>query len=509
MPHRILLVFLSAILLRLSFPTPSLWYLAWIALVPWLVALRGVTSRQALWLSYLCGLMFFGSLVYWVIHVTLVGLICLTAYLALFFGVFGFVLTRLRTSPARPGRADLGLRDVVIAPSLWVVLEWLRGWLFTGFPWGLLGYSQAPALPVIQIADLFGVYGVSFLIVLVNAGIAALITRQRSSAVVWSALLPAVCVAGSLGYGFHCLSQPLAGTSLRVAVVQGNIPQEEKWEPQLQREIFDGYVSLTRSLATQQPQLVIWPETSVPGYLSQEPRMRSELAGLARDLHAHLLVGVPTEIEDRGRWTNLNSAALFSPLGAIDGRYDKLHLVPFGEMVPPGLGWIRRFAWIGDFIPGQEATVFLLDDMGMKASALICFEDVFPELARRFVRQGAKFLINITNDAWFHQTGAAWQHAQASILRAVELRVPVARAANTGVSGFIDAQGRVLGTVHDAEGQTLFVRGTAIAILTVPPAGRRSGYARWGDWWLVVAATALAAVLLPRRTAHNRKSQKR
>jgi apolipoprotein N-acyltransferase len=218
------------------------------------------------------------------------------------------------------------------------------------------------------------------------------------------------------------------------------------------------------------------------------------------------VVGVPSEVERGGRWTNYNSAVLFDPGGSVVGRYDKLHLVPFGEFVPPGLGWIRRFIWIGDFIAGREATVFQLAEEAPAFSVLICFEDIFPELGRRFARAGAGLLINITNDAWFHRTGAAWQHAQTSILRAVELRVPVVRAANTGVSGFIDAHGRVVGTVHDAAGQTLFVPGTAIAELTVPSQAGRTGYATWGDWWLVAVCGALAAAW---RFGghHNRKSR--
>jgi apolipoprotein N-acyltransferase len=251
--------------------------------------------------------------------------------------------------------------------------------------------------------------------------------------------------------------------------------------------------------AATRPDLIVWPETSVPGYLGVEEELTQRLIGLAQDAQRPLLVGSPIPVISPEVLSLQNSAILMDDAGNLVGRYDKLHLVPFGEFIP----FERAFPWlrtvlppIGDFVPGKEYTVFRAPPVP-PFSVLICFEDIFPELARRFVQEGAQWLLVITNDAWFGPTAAAYQHAQASTFRAIELRVPIARAANTGWSGCIDPAGRWLGRVRDQDGRELFVAGTHTCEVPLSPA--ISVYRRWGDWfaWLCLA---IALIVIAGRT---------
>ena len=310
----------------------------------------------------------------------------------------------------------------------------------------------------------------------------------------------------ALGYGAWRIPRVQGGKTVRVAVVQGNIPQDEKWDAAFVAKILDHYETLTRTAAATQPALIVWPETSVPGYLGIDEAITQRMTRLVRTVQRPLLVGSPVPTLTGGRVTMMNSAMLIDDAGQFAGRYDKLHLVPFGEFVPfeQAVPWLRTILPpIGEFSPGHEYTVFTLPvkssefrvassnsqpathNSQLRFSVLICFEDMFPEMARRFVRQGARLLLVITNDAWFGPTAAAYQHAQASAFRAVELRVPMARAANTGWSGCIDPTGRWIGGVRQAQtGAELFVDGTHTCEL--PLGGAASAYLRWGDWFALL-----------------------
>jgi len=495
----------SAVLLVLSFPSFNQPWCAWVALMPWLTALRGLSGYRAFWWSYLIGLLFFLGSIWWLIYVTVVGWILLCAYLALFFGAFGWVASRVST-----GHWPLATGHWII-PAAWVALEYLRSHLLSGFGWNLLAYSQAPWWAITQCADLTGAWGVSFLLVLVNTALERFLwpetgKRERMASV----LVVMVSLAAALNYSAWRIPQVTGRGTTRVAVVQGNIPQEEKWDAAFQGRIQQRYLSLTREAAATNPDLIVWPETSVPGFLGVEEAVTRPVTELAKSVGHALLVGAPVPAFSVNEGPLFNSAILLNSSGQPSARYDKLHLVPFGEFIPGE----RFFPWlrpilppIGDFIPGHSYTVFRTPVSGfgfrvssvnsklatqnseLRFSTLICFEDIFPELARRFVREGARLLLVITNDAWFGPTAAAYQHAQASTFRAIELRVPVARAANTGWSGGIDPAGRWIGSVHDAAGRELFVAGTRMCHL--PSGSADSFYLRWGDWfaWLCVAGT--------------------
>ncbi len=502
---RLIVALGSSLLLAASFPTFNQPWCAWVALVPWLLLLRQLSGRQAFWWSSLIGFIFFLTSLWWLVYVTVAGWLFLCAYLAAFVGLFGLIAWRVYASRVTPLMAPL-----VIAPA-WVALEFARSHLLSGFGWNLLAYSQTPWRLVIQVADLTGAWGLSFLIVMVNGVVAGMLTRDAP----WGERLKAAAAAAlgvlvTLGYGAWRIPQVTSLRTVRVAVLQGNIPQEEKWELESRASILKRYEDLTQSAVSTQPDLIVWPETSVPGYLGLEEPVTQPLLQLAAAVEIPLLVGAPMGHLEDLVWQKTNSAALLDAAGEIRKRYDKLHLVPFGEFIPferlmPGLR--ELLPPIGDFIPGRDHTVFRLNatpeahghearDAGQGSlgaplfavprtvppfSVLICFEDVFPELARRFVQEGAQMLLVITNDAWFGPTAAAYQHTQASAFRAVELRVPVARAANTGWSGCIDATGAWIGSVRDASGAELFVTGTHTCDLPLPETG--SFYRRSGDWF--------------------------
>ena len=497
----IFLCLLSAILLILSFPKPNLGFLAWFALVPWLFALKRQKAIPAFFLSYLVGLVFFSGIVYWVNYVSSLGFTVLVLYLAIYFAFFGllFSISIRNTHDA--------IRNTFFIPCIWVSLEYIRSHLFTGFGWALLGYSQYRILPVIQISDITGAYGVSFLLVLVNMGICQIIGSLQCSAVHSSqkkirlkksfssflyVLLPLIVV---FAYGYFKLNQPARGGGFKVAVIQGNIPQRMKWDPQARHFILRKYSRLTETAALNRPQLIIWPETSVPGYLEAEPDLLKEISSLSgRVSPAYLLVGTPQQGRNR---TLYNSATLLFQ-GKIIKRYDKLHLVPFGEFIP-WPAFFSRFSFaglVGNFNRGEDYTVFSLSQTRpkIKFSALICFEDVFGHLARNFTQKGARFLVNMTNDAWFEDSSEPEQHLQASVLRAVENRLNLVRSANTGISCFINPRGEILGRVSDERGRDLLVEGEKTQELKIVSAP--GFYTAFGDIfaWLCLIGAAFSLI---------------
>jgi len=442
---------LSAFLLTLSFPKPGLSFLAWVALTPLFFSIKDKPPRAAFKDGFSTGLVFFVSSIYWLIIAmnrygglnlgfSVVLLVILSAYLALYYGLFAASMAHiLRVHPALLALA---------APAVWVGLELFRNYFLSGFPWNLLGYSQAHNLGIIQFADITGVYGVSALIVLVNVSVFLLFhpdkygRRYIGYSTAGAAVILFVVV---FIYGRYRLDHPpVESGRLKVSIVQGSVDQFHKWDPVFQEEVFNTYSRLTTKAAETGPGLVVWPETATPfvyGDVTMWPRML-ELVGKTR---THLLTGTMTSEPLTGDSTvEYNSAYLLSPDGRPPVRYDKTHLVPFGEYIPfqKYLNFIPTFAnGIGNFGSGERFNV--MDTGRGRFGTAVCFESIFPDLVRRFTLNGADFLAIITNDSWYGLSAAPYQHLDIAAFRAVENRRAVVRAANTGISAIILPSGEI------------------------------------------------------------------
>jgi apolipoprotein N-acyltransferase len=406
-------------------------------------------------------------------------LIIAAAYCALYFVLFGFIL-----KAATEKKKLSTLSYIVFASCLWVTCEFIRSHLFTGFGWNQLGYSQFEKIKIIQIADFSGVYGVTFIIVYINAALKDIAVNLnnfllykrkivlKETAIALSCL---IIILLSYAYGDIKLSRKLSDRTMKVSVIQGNIAQHKKWEDFYKDMIMDKYIRLSSMAAIDRPDLIVWPETSLPGYL-EEYDLYEKVSGFAKDAQIPVLIGAPRmKTYNKGYY---NSAVLFSKEGKMVDFYDKIHLVPFGEYIPfrKALGFLYRYYDIAEFSPGDIYTIFEVDDFNL--SVLICFEDAFEGLVRNFVRRGAGFMVNITNDAWFYESAEPRQHLSASVLRAVENNRSFIRAANTGISGFIDPYGRVISKVKKGK-QDVCVSGFSTA--EVPLSENMTIYTRWGN----------------------------
>jgi apolipoprotein N-acyltransferase len=449
---------LSGILLVLSFPIFDFYFLAWVAFVPLLVSLWQKKPGEAFYSGLVFGIIYFFGTLYWIYHsvyhfggVSLASSILiiffLCSYLSLYPAVFCFLVSlgiRKTTLPA-----------LAIAPIVWVSLEFARAYALTGFPWSSVGYSQYKFLSAIQVSDITGIYGISFLVLAFNGALAdTFLLKKRLNSIPLFPLFSTVAgfivlgclLAFTAGYGVWRLSQYREGRPVAVSVIQGNIEQDKKWDPSFQQEVLDTYAALSAQALSAGPSLVVWPETAVPFFFGHDTLHTENLIGAQKKTGTHLLFGsVLLRKQTPARNELTNSAVLLDQEGKKIYSYDKIHLVPFGEYVPLKsiLFFVDKLVvGIGDYIPGKQY-VRAETEFG-SFGTFICYEIIFPGLVRKFYARGGDFIVTITNDAWFGQTAGPYQHFSMAVFRAIENRKPVIRAANTGVSGFIDSNGRIL-----------------------------------------------------------------
>lgn len=483
--RKLLASVVSGLLYGLSQPGSNLWPLAWICFIPFLYALEGKDLKERILLGFVSGGVAYLTCCYWIVvavnkygGISFVGsvavLLLLCLYLGSYWAVFSALLYALRRKE---------ITNTISASCIWVILEYVRGHLLTGFPWVLLGHSQWKLPSLLQITELIGAYGLSFLLVFLNLAIYQYLKDPKRWRVVLTAL---ILVVAFVFYGHIRLKAVSAYTGLRVGIVQGNVEQGMKWEEEMKRKILEVHRGLSLSLLGGQPDLLIWPETAFPGYWPLDPlsRLTEEVA---KETGRWFLFGA---LRQEGKKT-YNSAFLLSPEGRLSDFYDKVHLVPFGEYLPLRRT-LERFsgqlkeAVPGDISPGKAVKVLSLPYGSF--SVLICFEIIFPELSREAVRKGAEFLVTITNDAWFGKTSAPYQHLAQAVFRAVETRRWVLRAANTGISAVIDPTGRI-------EKESKLFQTEAF----VSPFGLMkeiTPYVRFGDWfvWASMAFTVLSTL---------------
>ncbi|PIP38334.1 MAG: apolipoprotein N-acyltransferase [Desulfobacterales bacterium CG23_combo_of_CG06-09_8_20_14_all_51_8] len=452
---------LSGFLLTAAFPGIGWSLAAWVALVFLLAAIRKTSVREGFILGIVTGMAHFATLLYWLVGtmhiygflpIWLSGLIfiLLVFYLSLYVGAFAALVGYFGSG---------SLLSLVTIPAFWVCLEYARGLALTGFPWGLVGYSQYEHLNLIQMADTFGVYGVSFVIVLANAVIffAFLWVKKekwrgrsvsaRNASVSVIGLIVILALAWTYGSARIQSTDALiaAAEKQKISVIQGNISQSVKWDAKFLTDTIVTYVRLSEAAGKDDPDLIVWPETAIPFYFKYNVEWTKMVLAAMGGMNTWFLAGSPSVDFERYADKYYNSAYLVTPDGDIKGRYDKAHLVPFGEYVPMKR-WLpfidHMVAQVGEFKAGRAGGTLAWPpaDIGV----LICYEIIFPELASELAANHSKILVNITNDAWFGKTSAPYQHFSMAVFRAVENRRALVRAANTGVSGFIDPTGRIL-----------------------------------------------------------------
>lgn len=485
-------LFVSAVsggLLILCFPRYDLWYLAWIALVPLVLAVRR-TSRasHAFLCGWLCGFIFFLGLLYWVGTFGRAPWILLAIFQGFFLGVFGILAHLI----LRRG----GAFSAFALASAWTLTEGFRFLGLLGFTWGDIGYTQASFLPVAQVASLAGAWGVGFLVALVNALLAESLASwaQGRREGKWQFAFAVVLVAAAAGWGFWRLSAPLPeGDPLVVGICQGGISSSYTPEREYNREAYRVYWEMARKAAADGAQLVIWPETALPGEYSEDARLRDQIGRLAKELGVHIWAG-GFDSEDGVVW--YNAVFLVGPDGELADKYRKVRTVPFGESLPADFldPIVKHWRVRGFYItPGDRHETVAVGRT--KVGPLICFESVFGYIARRLRQQGAQALVVITNDAWYDWTAEPPQHKQFSIFRAVESGAWLARAATTGVSCLIDPHGRIHGEVSAKQSGVIVDRISTVPLDTL--------YARAGGWLFYLVGALVVVGIARSRSAEE------
>ena len=537
----------SGLLYTGCFAPFNLTWFCWIALTPLIAAIlfSGKESRHPwlrnLALGYVTGLTFFWTALSWLTTVTILGWFVLQFYMAIYFALWAWFCGLLRPREARrqlsadkwdqmlaEARSTAALprspwtkstNNLLLAfllAAAWTTQEWLRGWVFSGWGWNGLGVALHDTWPLIQIAEFTGVAGLSFMVAFANVILVTtacrlvLEARTHTTRPHFDLTLTMAAIVGVLTFGLRA-SQVSAPTKLlRVAAVQSNVPQNQKFDPQFTPKIFDKFRRLSEIAlrSNPPPDLLIWPESSMPGPVLIEPESNKFVMDLTASAESDLLLGTIDE-ENRDVY---NAALLISDGGERVQLYRKVHLVPFGEYVPgrhrvPLLARIVGDQVPGDFSAGREYTVFSLTNSDVQVAPLICFEDTIGELVRQFVlstetNPGANLLVDITNDGWFLHSAGSHQHLANAIFRCVETRRPMVRAANTGVTCFVNQSGRITQVLRDESGST-FTEGVLTGEIKIPTEHDLTFYTRHGELFAkacaVITVFAMLAISVIRR----------
>jgi apolipoprotein N-acyltransferase len=454
----------SGLLLAGAYPPVDRGGLIWFALTPLVAAIWSSGTRRPGLLGYVAGLIFFTLTFHWLASLgslfeirLLYGLpLLLAAYLALYPALWCWFLARVLAPAAEARSFPNSWRNLAIgatAASAWVLLEWIRGWLLGGFGWNGLGVALHRDLPTIQIAEITGLAGLTWLVAFVNVMAVVIVRRIIAELgpvflkrIRWEFSITVTLVVITFAYGARILfsSRSEIGSPVRIAVIQPNIPQQQKFDDAFEAEVFQHFERLTLPLDAFEPDLILWPESSTPKGLFSDQTNFDFVERIAAQVKAPLLLGTIINEPQRG---DFNAAALVSAQNGeltLHGTYAKIRLVPFGEYLPlrPLLNPIAGDLVPGDFDAGENLTVFE-GPRGSRFASLICFEDTDGDLTRRFVKRGAQALINLTNDGWFLRTAGMEQHLANSVFRAIENRRPLVRCCNTGVTALVRPTGQV------------------------------------------------------------------
>ena len=528
MRSRYLAATLAGLLLAAALPKIGLAGLAWVAPALMLVAALGKSGWESFRIGYIAGFAYYLASLYWLLLIPYrwhsiplgpaAGWLSLSAYLALYPATWVW-LANLDGLLARSwARRTLW---AISGAALWVALEMLVARLFTGFPWNLLGTSQYQMTPLIQIASATGIYGVSFLIVwislsLLSAGL--MIVLRPTTRSIWAGeiMLPAVVLAILFNFGFRQLArEPVPARTLNVALIQPSIPQSLIWDTSRDLDRFHELIHLSEQALTNRTDLLVWPEAAVPSFARWNTNLYPVITNLVRQHRVWLILGS----DDLGRpappappddFEYYNASFLVSPDGEFVSRYRKRNLVVFGEYIPL-VRWLPFIKWFtpieGGFTPGERPVPFVLTRPHVKTSPLICFEDTFPATCREAADDDTDFLVNLTNNGWFGDSAAQWQHAAAALFRAVENGLPLVRCSNNGLTGWVDAHGRLRDVFRDDHG-TIYGPGfltTQIPLLAPGEHRPPTFYHQHGDWfgWSCVGITGITLIarILRRRQA--------
>ncbi|MEO8205075.1 MAG: apolipoprotein N-acyltransferase [Chthoniobacterales bacterium] len=498
---------LSGLLITLCFPPFEQSWLAWLALTPLISAVwfsDRAKKRPKLYfflLGYLAGLAYFSSIFFWITTVSVVGWIALPFYLAIYPGLWTLFVGLYATPLQKPDREKPiwlsslnNLRVTALAGAAWVAMEWLRSTLFTGFGWNPLGVSMHANIPLIQLASITGVGGLSFFLVMMNGIIVATIKRIRmeigqiSLRPHYDFSLTVALVVLIFGLGFRHMLKKEESFPLNVVAVQGNIPKNFHWDNAFEQRILDTYSRLTELALLRQPDLLIWPEAATPRSIFTDERNSAVVKSITAKFDGDFLLGT-LYYDGTGDY---NSVALLTRKGEEAQLYHKTHLVPFGEYLPFRNSFPIFTPIAGDLIPsdftaGSEPVVFEMEKKPVRIGPLICFEDTIGEVARQPVRHGAQLLITVTNDGWFPNTAEARQHLANAVFRCAETGLPMVRSSNTGVTCIIDRFGRVMTPLQEEHEGLLF------ETADIPVKPTLTFYTRYGE---IFSVSCLALSIL-------------